>query len=135
MNKIRMTFFGNFIMTITLIISITLTFLLGVFNRFFIGGEEGELVFYALCAMVVLQIPTAIFLIHRVSKQRDLFVDGNEIYQKNVVLFKRHDIISISKVNVIKTEIKYKKDGEENVIYVTLSNKELNIVKELLMID
>ena len=135
MNKIRLTFFGNFVLKITLVFAIILTFALGIFNRYFIGGEEGKLVFYTMCVMVLLQIPTSIFLFHRISKLRDYFVEGNELINQGEVICTRKDIISIKKINLIKTEIKYIKDSEEKVIYVTIGNKKLNEIKTLLSID
>lgn len=135
MNRIRLTFFGNFLLTTILIFTILFTIGLAIFNMYLIGGEEGELVLYALGATVLFQIPTSIYLIKRVSKQKDLIIDGNQILQNNEVIFTRSDIISIKKVNLIKTEIKYIKDSEEKVIYVTIGNKKLNEIKTLLSID
>ena len=135
MNKIKLKFYGNFVLTITLIFTILFTIGLAIFNMYLIGGEDGKLILYALGATVLFQIPTSIYLINRVSKQKDLIVDGNQILQNNEVILTRKDIISINKINVIKTEIKYIKDNEEKEIYVTISNKKLNDIKSMLAID
>ena len=135
MNNIKLKFYGNFLLTTILIFTILFTIGLAIFNMYLIGGEEGKLVLYALGATVLFQIPTSIYLIKRVSKQKDLIIDGNQILQNNEVIFTRSDIISIKKINLIKTEIKYIKDSEEKVIYVTIGNKKLNEIKTLLSID
>lgn len=135
MNNIKLKFFGNFVLTIALILTVLFTIGLGIFSKDFIGGEDGQLVFYTICVMVALQIPTEIFLIRRISKQRDLIIECNQVIQNNEVIFTRKDIVSINKINIIKTEIKYIKDSEEKVIYVTISNKKLHEIKTLLAID
>lgn len=135
MNNIKLKFYGNFLLTITLIFTILFTIGLAIFNMYLIGIEEGKLVLIALGATVLFQIPTSIYLIKRVSKQRDFIVDGNQILQYNEVIFTRKDIISIKKINLIKTEIKFLKNNEEKVIYVTISNKKLNDIKSMLAID
>ena len=71
MSKIKLTFFGNFVMLLTLIFSTILTFFVGLFCKELLGGEEGKLIFYTMLVMVLLQIPTIIFLYSRVSKTRD----------------------------------------------------------------
>ena len=135
MNNIKLKFYGNFLLTIILIFTILFTIGLAIFNMYLIGIEEGKLVLIALGATVLFQIPTSIYLIKRVSKQRDFIVDGNQILQYNEVIFTRKDIISIKKINLIKTEIKFLKNNEEKVIYVTISNKKLNDIKSMLAID
>jgi hypothetical protein len=135
MNNIKLKFYGNFLITTILIFTILFTIGLAIFNMYLIGGEEGKLVLIALGATVLFQIPTSIYLIKRVSKQKDLIIDGNQILQNNEVIFSRNDIIYIKKINLIKTEIKYNKDNEEKVIFVTIGNKKLNEVKILLSID
>ena len=67
MKKIKLQFFGNFVLTIALIFTVLFTIGLGIFSKYFIGGEDGQLVFYTVCVMVALQIPTEIFLIRRIS--------------------------------------------------------------------
>lgn len=135
MNNIKLKFYGNFVLTITLIFTILFTIGLAIFNMYLIGGEEGKLVLIALGATVLFQIPTSIYLIKRVSKQKDFIVNGNEIINQDIVVCTRKDIISIKKINLVKTEIKYLKDNEEKVIYVTVSNKKLNDIKSMLAID
>ena len=135
MNKIKLKFYGNFLLTITLIFTILFTIGLAIFNMYLIGIEEGKLVLIALGATVLFQIPTSIYLIKRVSKQKDFIVDGNEIINQDIVVCTRKEIISIKKINLIKSEIKYIKDNEEKVIYVTVSNKKLNDIKSMLAID
>ena len=135
MNNIKLKFYGNFVLTITLIFTILFTIGLAIFNMYLIGIEEGKPVLIALGAMVLFQIPTSIYLIKRVSKQKDFIVNGNEIINQDIVVCTRKDIISIKKINIIKTEIKYIKDNEEKVIYVTVSNKKLNDIKSMLAID
>lgn len=135
MNNIKLKFYGNFVLTITLIFTILFTIGLAIFSMYLIGGEEGKLVLIALGATVLFQIPTSIYLIKRVSKQKDFIVNGNEIINQDIVVCTRKDIISIKKINLIKSEIKYLKDNEEKVIFVTVSNKKLNDIKSMLAID
>ena len=135
MNNIKLKFYGNFLLTTILIFTILFTIGLAIFNMYLIGGKEGKLVLIALGATVLFQIPTSIYLIKRVSKQKDFIVNGNEIINQDIVVCTRKDIISIKKINLIKTEIKYLKDNEEKVIYVTVSNKKLNDIKSMLAID
>ena len=135
MNNIKLKFYGNFLLTTTLIFTILFTIGLAIFNMYLIGGKEGKLVLIALGATVLFQIPTSIYLVKRVSKQKDFIVNGNEITNQDIVVCIRKDIISIKKINLIKTEIKYLKDNEEKVIYVTVSNKKLNDIKSMLAID
>lgn len=135
MNNIKLKFYGNFLLTTILIFTILFTIGLAIFNMYLIGGEEGKLVLIALGATVLFQIPTSIYLIKRVSKQKDFIVNCNEIINQDIVVCTRKDIISIKKINPIKTEIKYLKDNEEKVIYVTVSNKKLNDIKSMLAID
>ena len=135
MNNIKLKFYGNFLLTTILIFTILFTIGLAIFNMYLIGGEEGKLVLIVLGATVLFQIPASIYLIKRVSKQKDFIVDGNEIINQDIVVCTRKEIISIKKINLIKSEIKYLKDNEEKVIYVTVSNKKLNDIKTLLSID
>lgn len=135
MNNIKLKFYGNFLLTTILIFTILFTIGLAIFNMYLIGGKEGKLVLIALGATVLFQIPTSIYLIKRVSKQKDFIVNGNELINQDIVVCTRKDIISIKKINIIKTEIKYIKDNEEKVIYVTVSNKKLNDIKSMLAID
>ena len=135
MNNIKLKFYGNFLLTIILIFTILFTIGLAIFNMYLIGIEEGKLVLIALGATVLFQIPTSIYLIKRVSKQKDFIVNGNEIINQDIVVCTRKDIISIKKINLVKTEIKYLKNNEEKVIYVTVSNKKLNDIKTMLAID
>lgn len=135
MNNIKLKFYGNFVLTITLIFTILFTIGLAIFNMYLIGGEEGKLVLIPLGVTVLFQISTLIYLIKRVSKQKDFIVNGNEIINQDIVVCTRKDIISIKKINLVKTEIKYLKNNEEKVIYVTVSNKKLNDIKTMLAID
>ena len=135
MTKIKLKFYGNFLLTTILIFTILFTIGLAIFNMYLIGIEEGKLVLIALGATVLFQIPTSIYLIKRVSKQKDFVVNGNEIINQDIVVCTRKDIISIKKINLVKTEIKYLKNNEEKVIYVTVSNKKLNDIKSTLAIS
>ena len=134
MSKIKLTFFGNFVMLFTLIFSTILTFFVGLICKELVGGEEGELIFYTMLVVMLLQIPTIIFLYSRVSKTRDYFVTENEIIQNNIVICKRKDIISIKRINFLKTEIKYLSNGAELVIFANASKKKIGEVKQLLAI-
>ena len=134
MSKIKLTFFGNFVMLLTLIFSTILTFFVGLICKELLGGEEGKLIFYTMLVMVLLQIPTIIFLYSRLSKTRDYFITENEVIQNNIVICKRKDIISIKRINFLKTEIKYLSNGAELVIFANASKKKIGEVKQLLAI-
>ena len=82
--------------------------------------------------MGTLQIPTAIFLMKRFSIQRDYFVTENEIIQNNIVICKRKDIISIKRINLLKTEIRYLFNGAELAIFANVSKKKIEETKRLL---
>ena len=132
MSKIKLTFFGNFVMILTLVITTIFTLILGIICKELLGGEEGKLIFYTMLVMVLLQIPTIIFLYSRVSKTRDYFVTENEIIQNNIVICKRNDIISIKRINLLKTEIRYLFNGAELVVFVHASKKKIEEAKRLL---
>lgn len=134
MEKIKLTFFGNFVMMLTLVITTFFTLILGIICKEIIGGEDGQLVFCTLLVMVGLQLPTIIFLYRRLSKTRDYFVTENEIIQNNIVICKRKDIISIKRINFLKTEIRYLFNGAELVIFANASKKKIGEVKQLLAI-
>lgn len=132
MSKIKLTFFGNFVMILTLVITTIFTLILGIICKELLGGEEGKLIFYTMLVMVLLQIPTIIFLYSRVSKTRDYFVTENEIIQNNIVICKRKDIISIKRINLLKTEIRYLSNGAELAIFANVSKKKIEETKRLL---
>ena len=132
MSKIKLTFFGNFVMLLALIFSTILTFFVGLICKELEGGEEGKLMFYTMLVIMLLQIPTIIFLYSRLSKTRDYFVTENEIIQNNIVICKRKDIISIKRINFLKTEIRYLFNGAELVVFVHASKKKIEETKRLL---
>ena len=134
METIKATFFGNFIMKVTLVFSSMITLLTGVFCKFFLGGEEGLLIFYTMIVMVVLQIPTCIYLLKRISKERDFIINKEIVIQNNNIICNRNDIVSITRKNFIKTEIKYLKDNEEKSIFITVSKNKLKEIKTILSI-
>ena len=82
--------------------------------------------------MVVLQIPAAIYLFLNLSKRRDLFIINRDIVQENKTIIKKKDIISIERKNIFKVSIKYKSENESNEIFVTITNKKIRYIKELL---
>lgn len=132
MEKIRMTFYLNFIVIVSVIFSLILTLLMGIFLRFFISGSEGIFLLKAFIVMVVLQIPAAIYLFLNLSKRRDLFIINRDIVQENKTIIKKKDIISIERKNIFKVSIKYKTENESNEIFVTITNKKIRYIKELL---
>lgn len=132
MTKIKLTFFGNFVMILTLVITTIFTLILGIICKELLGGEEGKLIFYTMLVVMLLQIPTIIFLYSRVSKRRDYFVTENEIIQNNIVICKRKDIISIKRINLLKTEIRYLFNGAELAIFANMSKKKIEETKRLL---
>lgn len=135
MNQIKIKFMGNVLIIITLIFAITLNFFLAFFVKYHLTEIKSNLVFYTMLTMTILYIPAFIYLTKSTSKAKDLFLIDNNFMQNGTILFTRHDLISIKKINVIKTEIKYLKDSKENIIFVTISNKKLNQIKTLLSID
>lgn len=133
MSKIKLTSYINFILYITLILSPILTIAMGVLCHF-IAEIVDNIILYTFLIMGTLQIPTAIFLMKRFSIQRDYFVTENEIIQNNIVICKRKDIISIKRINLLKTEIRYLFNGAELVVFVHASKKKIEEVKRLLAI-
>ena len=133
MSKIKLTSYVNFILYIALILSPILTIAMGVLCHF-ISEVDDNIILYAFLIMGLLQIPTAIFLMKRFSIQRDYFVTENEVIQNNIVICKRKDIISIKRINFLKTEIKYLSNGAELVIFANASKKKIGEVKQLLAI-
>lgn len=83
---------------------------------------------------MIFQIIASIVLMSRITKKNDFFIKENEIIKDNKVIFDKREIVSIKKVGLLKVEIKYNKEYVEKVIYVTLSNKKLKEVKEVLNI-
>ena len=134
MNKIKVTFYNTLILTCTLVFSVLVNFLLGLFLKNYLDEKEGQLIFYMMSIICILQIPTIIFLINHISKRNDYFIDSNEIIQNNIVLFNKHDIISIKRKSLLKVEIKYNKDNVEKSIYFIATNKKLADIKALLCI-
>ena len=134
MNKIKVTFYNTLILTCTLVFSVLVNFLLGLFLKNYLDEKEGQLIFYMMIIICILQIPTIIFLINHISKRNDYFIDSNEIVQNNIVLFSKHDIISIKRKSLLKVEIKYNKDNVEKSIYFIATNKKLADIKALLCI-
>ena len=133
MLKIKLTSYINFVLYITLILSPILTIAMGVLCHF-ISEADDNIILYAFLIMGLLQIPTAIFLSKRFSIQRDYFVTENEVIQNNIVICNRKDIISIKRINFLKTEIKYLSNGAELVIFANASKKKIGEVKQLLAI-
>ena len=133
MSKIKLTSYVNFILYIALILSPILTIAMGVLCRF-VAEIDDNIILYTFLIMGTLQIPTAIFLMKRFSIQRDYFVTENEIIQNNIVICKRKDIISIKRINLLKTEIRYLFNGAELVVFVHASKKKIEEVKRLLTI-
>ena len=133
MSKIKLTSYVNFILYIALILSPILTIAMGVLCHF-ISEVDDNIILYAFLIMWLLQIPTAIFLSKRFSIQRDYFVTENEVIQNNIVICKRKDIISIKRINLLKTEIRYLSNGAELVIFANASKKKIGEVKQLLAI-
>ncbi len=133
MSKIKLTSYINFVLYIALILSPILTIAMGVLCHF-ISEVDDNVILYAFLIMGLLQIPTAIFLMKRFSIQRDYFVTENEIIQNNIVICKRKDIISIKRINLLKTEIRYLFNGAELAIFANASKKKIGDVKQLLAI-
>ena len=131
MSKIKLTSYVNFILYITLILSPILTIAMGVLCHF-VAEIDDNIILYTFLIMGTLQIPTAIFLMKRFSIQRDYFVTENEIIQNNIVICKRKDIISIKRINLLKTEIRYLFNGAELVVFVHTSKKKIEETKRLL---
>lgn len=134
MNKIKVTFYNTLILTLAFVFSTLITFLLGLFCKNYLDEKEGQLIFYMMSIICILQIPTIIFIINHISKRNDYFIDSNEIIQNNIVLFNKHDIISIKRKSLLKVEIKYNKDNVEKSIYFIATNKKLADIKALLCI-
>ena len=134
MKQIKITFYPTLILIIALFCAVFMTLFLDFFCKYYIGGEEGNLIFIFECVMFVIQVPTSIYLIKRIRKQNDLYVIENEIFQNNISLFDRRDIISIKKIGLFKVVIKYNKDNEEKVVYAAATNKKLKTIKEILCI-
>lgn len=131
MSKIKLTSYINFILYITLILSPILTIAMGVLCHF-VTEIDDNIILYTFLIMGTLQIPTAIFLMKRFSIQRDYFVTENEIIQNNIVICKRKDIISIKRINLLKTEIRYLFNGAELAIFANVSKKKIEETKRLL---
>ena len=131
MSKIKLTSYINFILYITLILSPILTIAMGVLCHF-VAEIDDNIILYTFLIMGTLQIPTAIFLMKRFSIQRDYFVTENEIIQNNIVICKRKDIISIKRINLLKTEIRYLFNGAELAIFANVSKKKIEETKRLL---
>ena len=131
MSKIKLTSYINFILYIALILSPILTIAMGVLCHF-VTEIDDNIILYTFLIMGTLQIPTAIFLMKRFSIQRDYFVTENEIIQNNIVICKRKDIISIKRINLLKTEIRYLFNGAELAIFANVSKKKIEETKRLL---
>lgn len=131
MSKIKLTSYINFILYITLILSPILTIAMGELCHF-VAEIDDNIILYTFLIMGTLQIPTAIFLMKRFSIQRDCFVTENEIIQNNIVICKRKDIISIKRINLLKTEIRYLFNGAELAIFANVSKKKIEETKRLL---
>ena len=131
MSKIKLTSYINFILYITLILSPILTIAMGVLCHF-VTEIDDNIILYTFLIMGTLQIPTAIFLMKRFSIQRDYFVTENEVIQNNIVICKRKDIISIKRINLLKTEIRYLFNGAELAIFANVSKKKIEETKRLL---
>ena len=98
----------------------------------FVTEIDDNIILYTFLIMGTLQIPTAIFLMKRFSIQRDYFVTENEVIQNNIVICKRKDIISIKRINLLKTEIRYLFNGAELAIFANVSKKKIEETKRLL---
>ena len=131
MSKIKLTSYVNFILYIALILSPILTIAMGVLCHF-VAESDDNIILYTFLIMGTLQIPTAIFLMKRFSIQRDYFVTENEVIQNNIVICKRKDIISIKRINLLKTEIRYLFNGAELAIFANVSKKKIEETKRLL---
>lgn len=132
MNSIKATSYNNFILIAALIMAPFIQVFCGILCKEVLEGEEGLLVLYAMIGISIIQIPGIIFLTKRFSKTKDYFIYENEIIQNNIAICSRKDIVSITKKSLLVTEIKYLNQDEEKTLLITVSNKKLNNIKEIL---
>ena len=134
MEKVKVTFFGNFILYATLIFAYILNIFVAFICKYFVEGEKGILVFYTVLFLAVLQIPMMVFLCKSISKRRDYVITRHEILQDNQLIVTKENIVSIKRKNIIQTEIKYKIDDIEYSLFTTIGKRKLNYIKYLLSI-
>lgn len=132
MNKIKCINFSFFILSVQLGYSLILNIVLMLFSKFILK-EDGELIVkITLVLFLISLIPSILVIIN--YKKNNIIITENEIIQNNVVLCYKSDIISITKVNILKTDIKYRSNNEEKIISITITNKKLSDIKTLLSI-
>ena len=79
MEKIKIHSFEVSFLKFALIMSLIVQLLCGVIIYLGLSDETGLYILLFVIGIALLQIPTGIFLIKRISTQRDYFIVGNEI--------------------------------------------------------
>ena len=131
MKKIKIQSFEVSVLKFTLIMAPIIQILCGVLAYIVLNDETGLLVLLLMMLMALLQIPGAIFVIKRISTQRDYFIVGNEIIQNNIAICNKNDVVYVGKFNILKSIIKYVYNGSEYTIGIKVSNKQLVELKEI----
>lgn len=135
MDKIRIKPINLFILKYALCFCPVVQVIAGLIANHYTEDEMGELILIIFVVFAIIQIPTIIFLLKRLSKRQDVIIDGNDFIQNDVVIFTKNDIISIERVSPIQVNFKYNVNGNESVIFLALSKKKLDEIKQMLYID
>ena len=128
MEKIKIQSFENLILKMALIMAPIIQLLCGVLVYLVLDDETGLLVLLFMALIALLQIPAVILLNKRFSSVRDYFIEGNEIMRNGIVLFNKREVVSITKISLLKTDINHIKDEQEYKISVFIPNKKLKEV-------
>jgi hypothetical protein len=131
MEKIKIKSFENLILKIALIMAPIVQLFTGVSAYLVTNDEYGMYILLFMALIALLQIPAVILLNKRFSSIRDYFIEGNEIMRNGIVLFNKREVVSITKISLLKTDINYIKDEQEYKISVFIPNKKLKEVKAL----
>ncbi|MBQ9731373.1 MAG: hypothetical protein IJV94_04655 [Bacilli bacterium] len=136
MDKIRIKPFSLFVLKYALCFCPIVQVIGGLIVNYLEQDKKfGKMILIIFVVFAIIQIPTIIFLLKRLSKRQDVIIDGNDFIQNDAVIFSKKDIVSIERISQIQVNFKYNVNGNESVIFLALSKKKLDSIKQMLYID
>lgn len=129
LENIKVKLYVTTICILMLVLSIFMTAFLFVIcylitNEMFILYVFPFFFFFQLIGIIVLN---KLF-----SKQRDLIINNHEIIQNGITIINKNEILSIKRINFLKTEIIFLKNGLESKIIITVTKQKEQEIKNLL---